>query len=119
MENDPIWRRMITPMYLPDYAEKAQLVNTMNTPGFQVFLKILKSEIDKFFIPFINKELDDDKGILAAHMGLKVACQVQEGIVNRLNSEREDFTNAVQDGDVEPDITAGIIDIGDNVEEIV
>lgn len=110
---------MIEPEPVLNNSEISQLISTMNTPGFKVILKILKSTVDSFFIPFINKQVDDEKGILAAHNQLKTAAQLQEGFVQRLNIVRNDFGMSKDQEEVEPDITHNVIDIGEQSEEIV
>lgn len=115
--------RAISPEYRPDIGEQASLVNTMSTPGWAVVNKLIASEVDKYFLPFINKEPEDEAGVLAAHKMIKAAAQIYDALLQRFATERAYYLSAREDTEVAPDVTENL-DIGEytdykNISEIL
>ncbi len=108
--------RSIAPEYRPTRVQQSQLINTMNSAGWQVALDVMASVVDKYFIAWLNKDAASDAEVLAAHKMNKAAAQLFTEFVERFNFERGDFVSGQTEEGVAPDVTE-TLDVGDVSEE--
>lgn len=101
-------------LYL-DRTEQAQLSQLIYLPGYKVLHRLMRSEVDKFFVVLLNTDAADADGIVAAHKMAKAAAMFYEGVTNRVNEEVIQFTAAPRASDVPIDITEAVLDIGELV----
>jgi hypothetical protein len=100
-------------------AEKAYLVSLMAMHGYKVLHKVIKSECDRFIVALLNSPQDDTKKILANFTMAKTAAMLYTAWTNRVNSIVEEYTHTPKSSDRPIDITAGILDIGDDSLDVL
>jgi hypothetical protein len=98
-----------------EQAEKAYLVSLVSMHGYKVLHKVIKSECDRFIVAHLNTAPDDTKKILASFIMTKTAAMLYTAWTNRVNSIVEEYTHTPKASDAPIDITAGVLDIGDEI----
>ena len=97
---------------------RAQLAHTMATPGFILVNKIMRAEVDKFIIRLIKVDETDENAVLASHRLSKAAAMFYQLVIDRLNSEVQQFMYEATEPSKPSDPTAGLIDLGESAPDI-
>jgi hypothetical protein len=105
--------RTFAPEINLDRSEQAALAATVATPGYRIIHRIMKAEIDKFYLSFLNAPVGNDDEVLARHKLGKSAAQFYAGVTGRINEEVSQYTSASRANDRPFDETEGILDIGE------
>lgn len=100
-----------------DRGEQAQLLQCVATPGYKILNRIMRAEVDKFFLALLNTRAGLETDVLAAHKLAKAAAQFYEGVTERINEELIQFQNAPMSTDRPIDPTAAILDLGEYSRE--
>lgn len=91
--------------------EQAALVLLSASEGFKVLNRIMRGEVDKLIMSFVNEPGDSDAMVLNKHKLVKAAALFYDGVVNRMNHEISVY--ASQQVDTTPvDVTEHLIDLG-------
>lgn len=95
-----------------EHTDRAQMAQTVASPGYIHINRIMRSELDIFIIDLINTPEDNEALAIARFKLSKAAAMYYQRIVNRINMEVQQYVQA-QDGPTEPvDMTEGNIDLG-------
>lgn len=92
--------------------ERAQIAHTSHTPGFLHINRIMRAQVDKFVLDWINVDEDDEKKIIAKHRLSKAAAQFYQLVVSRINWEIQQFTHEANVSTAPTDPTEGMLDLG-------
>lgn len=107
-------RTEFIPEVILERNQQAALALNLASEGFEVIQLIARSEVDKFMLDAINVPsgaTDHEK--LEKLRVAKVAAQLYEGIVKRLNYEVQMYTLDSRRNSRPSDPTEGMLDIGD------
>lgn len=91
-------------MQLED-SERADIVSILETPGWFAVRKLMEIEIRKFDLALKNADPADQKDVLAKHVLSKAASMFYAQIINRLNTEQDQFFSAAPPDTVLPSVT--------------
>lgn len=108
---------MIDPEFRLSHGERAQLAAIVPHPGFHIYQRLMRSEVDKFIVAMINANPAEPQEVLTKHLLAKSAAQFLEGVSHRVTEEVEQYTHAPRATDKPKDITEGILDLGDFAEQ--
>lgn len=97
-----------------EHHQRAELSDTVRTPGFRHIQRIFDAEVQKFFFALMNLPSGDDGSVVEGHRVAKTAAQLWEGAASRINSEVTQFISETAAGKplVPVDITEDMIDLG-------
>jgi len=95
--------------------ERAQLMQTITTPGQVVFNKIFKSVVNGYTTYLLNTPENDKDLLFARFLMSKVAAQLFTSLVNHVNSEIATYKEymAQHKSNTPSDDTEGVLDIGE------
>lgn len=95
--------------------QRAEISDTVKTPGFRWIQAIFEDEIQKFFIALLNLP-SGGESVIEAQRVAKTAAQVYEGAMQRVNSEIAYLHEQLRaEKPQEPiDLIDGMIDLGPN-----
>lgn len=94
------------------HSERGQVAATVGSDGYRIINRLMRSEVDKFFVDLINTGTEYPESILSRHMLAKAAAQFYQGITDRINHEIQQYTAAIRDTSAPVDVTDGLIDLG-------
>ena len=101
------------------HEERGHLTALTMMPGFAIYNRLQRAEVDKFFIRLMSASETNEKEILETFKFAKSAAHYYQRITDRVNVEIESYTSAVRAGSEKPiDITADLLDIGPHHEDI-
>ena len=100
-----------------DAVERGLLVTLLKSEGWKVLQNIMEIECEKYKVQLLNVLPGNNEEILARHALAKASAQFLTGVIARLNAEIETYYNASRIGDKPLDITAGLLDMDDNLGE--
>lgn len=107
----------MSPQFEPDprldIGDRVLLAQMVAMPGYKVFNRICRAEVDKFVINLVNCDPARPEEVQAAHLLAKAAAQFFQGITNTVNEEILQYTAAPHVGDTPIDVTEGVLDIAD------
>ena len=109
---------MINPELQLEHGERAQLAAITAMEGYKILHRIMRSEVDKFFVALINAKPGDSKSVIASHLLAKAAAQFYQAVTNRINEEVTQYTAAPKVSDMPVDVTEGLLDLGDIAEQL-
>jgi hypothetical protein len=95
--------------------ERAQLSAFQSTEGFQLICLIMKNELIKFNTALLNAKKPED--VLIAHNLASAAAKFYEGVLNTIEAEIAIYTGTPKPGDRPFDVTDGVLDLQNYVEE--
>jgi hypothetical protein len=97
--------------------QRGQIAHTIASPGFVHINQIMRAEVDKFVIDLINVPEDNDAMVVAKHKLSKAAAQFYQLVINRLNSEANQFIRDASESSAPiVDPTEGLIDLGEHAQ---
>jgi hypothetical protein len=102
-----------------EHGERAQVFETVRTPGFQIINAILRNEVDKIILAMVNTPVEDDSAVLAKHKLAKAAAVMYAGMIERVNEEVAGYVGAIKPSGAPVDPTEGLLDLGDLTDEEV
>jgi hypothetical protein len=91
--------------------ERALLAQLTVNPGYKIFHRICRSEVDKFIVQLINSDAAKTDEVLATHTMAKAAAMFYQGVTARINEEVLLYTGAPRESDKPVDITEGLLDL--------
>ena len=91
--------------------EKALLAAYISSDGFKTLNRIMKHELYKFHENLLNANKPDE--VIIAHNLEKAAAMFYQGVVNRINTEIDEYKNTPREGDAPIDVTEGILMLQD------
>lgn len=101
------------------HEERGHLAALTTMPGFAIYQRLQRAEVDKFFIRHMATDEADADAIIANFKFTKAAAHYYQRITDRVNIEIQSYTSAVQRGSEKPiDITADLLDIGPQHEDM-
>ncbi len=96
--------------------ERGQVISTITSQGWKIIQeKIIEAEAEKFITALLNVKPGNKEEVLERFALAKAAAQLASGIVQRLNVEMELY-RVSEKGNVIPDITEDVLDLGDSVD---
>ena len=108
------------PEYVPDAMDAAQLSQLTVMPGFPVAIRLWKSVVDEFLVAARNADsgnaLDCQEKIRRA----QVSAQMFQLFTDKVNGYTSAYkiAESVVAGEVAPDITDKVLDIGEYVDDL-
>jgi hypothetical protein len=108
---------MIDPEMQLDTVKRSNLIALLTSQGWPILKEIMEAECNKFNVALLNCPPGKTEEVLARHALAKAAAQVVTAIITRLNAEMEIYHHQGDDN-LLPDMTEGVIDIGEISEEI-
>lgn len=95
-----------------DNHEQSELVSLMSHPGFRVWIKLKRYEVNKYITVLLNTDATEESKVIERFRQAKLAAQLFEGEVKDLNGIRTQYIgeNAVQGRPI--DLTEGMLDLG-------
>lgn len=101
------------------HEERGHLAALTTMPGFAIYQRLQRAEVDKFFIRLMSADEGNEKEVLERFKFSKAAAHYYQRITDRVNIEIESYTSAVRQGSEKPiDITADLLDIGPQHEDM-
>lgn len=95
------------------HEERGHLAALTTMPGFAIYNRLQRAEVDKFFIRHMATDESDKEAILENFRFTKAAAHYYQRITDRVNIEIQSYLTAVRQGTETPiDVTEGILDIG-------
>lgn len=89
-------------------AERGSLVAILDSPGWQVFRKVMEIQIARFDLDVKNASKAED--VIFKHSISKAASQFYVQIIDRLNIERELLFSAITPDQILPSVTDALIE---------
>lgn len=91
--------------------EQAALVLLSASEGFKVLNRIMRGEVDKLIMSFVNEPGDSDAMVLNKHKLVKAGALFYDGVINRMNHEISIYASTATDP-TPVDMTEHLIDMG-------
>lgn len=103
------------PEYVPDPAEITSLAGAVMMPGHAVVHRILKAIVDQTTVEMRNSDTENPKQCQERVRRCQVATSIYQEMVDRINLYVSQYAAVVnyQEGQIDPDITEGVIDMGE------
>ena len=111
-------QREFSPVIELDHSERALLTQTVNTEGYRIMHRVIRSEVDKLFVDLINADPSEHKDVLAKHNLAKSAAVFYTQITDRINYETIQYTAALRATDTPKDATENVLDIGERADQV-
>jgi hypothetical protein len=89
--------------------ERAHLAVWLTEASFKIVKKLLEDEVKRFNISLINASNPEE--VVVRHGYAKVAAQIYQGLINRINEEVMIYTKAPRASDKPIDATESLLDL--------
>lgn len=101
------------------HEERGHLAALTTMPGFAIYNRLQRAEVDKFFIRLMAADEANEKDVLEKFKFSKAAAHYYQRITDRVNIEIQSYMSAVRQGTEKPiDVTEGLLDIGPQHEDM-
>lgn len=92
--------------------EQAEITQTISSAGWRHIQRIFDHECTKFILDTINTPSEDTEDVIEKHRCAKVAAQLYEGGVQRINNEVGQYLGSRKALEVQADVTDGVLQMG-------
>lgn len=105
-----------TPNFVPELEfqphEQAEITQTISSAGWKHIQRLFDHECTKFILDTINTPSEHTDEVIEKHRCAKVAAQLYEGGVQRINNEVGQYIGSRKALDVEADVTESVLQMG-------
>lgn len=98
--------------------ERALLVHLIQSDGFRVLQKVMRSTVDAFVVDVINADPAKPEDVVAKQVLAKAASEFYQTVVSHLNEQKTLYVAAPRANDEPVDVTEGVLDLGNIADEL-